>query len=54
MRVFFMRHITGNKSVFSADVEPAASYTDIVRALSETVGMLSHEIARAIQTRQGL
>ena len=48
------QRLTMKKSVFSADVESAASYADIVRALSETVGMLSHEIARAIQTRQGL
>ena len=42
------------KSVFSANMEPAASYGDIVRTLSKTVGMLSHEIARVIQTRKGL
>jgi uncharacterized lipoprotein YmbA len=42
------------KSVFSVQVESAAPYSDIVRALSETVGMLSQEIARAIQTRQGV
>ena len=46
--------LTMNKSVFSANVEPAASYADIVHALSETVEMLSHEIAQAIQTLQGL
>ena len=46
--------LTMNKSVFSANMEPAASYADIVHALSETVEMLSHEITQAIQTRQGL
>ena len=46
--------LTMNKSVFSTNVEPTASYADIVHALSETVEMLSHEIAQAIQTRQGL
>ena len=46
--------LTMNKSVFSANMEPTASYADIVHALSETVEMLSHEIAQAIQTRQGL
>ena len=48
------QRLTMKKSVFSANVEPAASYADIVRALSKTVEMLSHEIARVIQTRQGL
>jgi len=46
--------LTMKRSVFSANVEPTASYSDIVRTLSETVEMLSHEIAQAIQIRQGL
>jgi len=41
--------LTMKKSVFSANVEPAASYADIVRALSGTVEMLSREIAEAIR-----
>lgn len=44
--------LTMRKSVFSSAVEPAASYTDIVSALSKTVDMLSREIAQAIVEKQ--
>ncbi len=42
--------LTMKKSAFSTKVESAASYTDIVLALSRTVEMLSREIAAVIQT----
>ena len=44
--------LTMRKSVFSTTVEPAASYADIVTALSRTVDMLSHEIAEVIAEKQ--
>lgn len=42
--------LTMKKSSFSAQLESTTSYTDIVVALSKTVGMLSSEIAAAIQS----
>ena len=45
--------LTMKKSAFSATLESTTSYTDIVRALSKTVDMLSREIAVAIQPEQG-
>ena len=45
--------LTMKKSTFSATLESTTSYTDIVRALSKTVDMLSREIAVAIQPEQG-
>jgi uncharacterized lipoprotein YmbA len=42
--------LTMKKSSFSAQLESTSSYTDIVVALSKTVGMLSSEIAGAIQS----
>jgi len=44
--------LTMKKSAFSTNVEPTASYNDIVRALSRTVELLSREIATAIETEQ--
>jgi uncharacterized lipoprotein YmbA len=41
------------KSVFTASTEPAASYNDIVRALSKTVELLSREIVESIQRESG-
>jgi uncharacterized lipoprotein YmbA len=41
------------KSSFSVNLESTASYTGIVRALSNTVEMLSREIAAAIMAEQG-
>ncbi len=45
--------LTMKKSAFSAKLESTTSYTDVVRALSKTVEMLSGEIATAIQAEQG-
>ncbi len=45
--------LTMKKSVFSATLESTTSYTDIVRALSKTVEMLSSEVAAAIMAEQG-
>jgi len=42
--------LTMKKSTFSANLETTTSYTDVVRALSKTVEMLSSEIAGVIQT----
>jgi uncharacterized lipoprotein YmbA len=44
--------LTMKKSVFHANLESTASYTDIVRALSNTVELLSREIAAAIMSEQ--
>jgi len=44
--------LTMKQSIFSAHLEPAASYADIVRALSKTVELLSREIAEAIREKQ--
>lgn len=44
--------LTMKKSTLSTNVESTASYTDIVRALSKTVEILSREIAGVIQTEQ--
>ena len=45
--------LTMKKSSFSVTLENTTSYTDIVRALSKTVEMLSREIAAAIMAEQG-
>lgn len=45
--------LTMKKSAYSVKVGDAASYTDIVRALSKTVELLSREIAKAIQSAHG-
>ena len=42
--------LTMKKSTFSTNLENTTSYTDIVRAQSKTVEMLSSEIAGVIQT----
>jgi uncharacterized lipoprotein YmbA len=42
--------LTMKKSTFSTNLENTTSYTDIVRAQSKTVEMLSNEIAGVIQT----
>ena len=42
--------LTMKKSTFSTTLEDTTSYTDIVRAQSKTVEMLSSEIAGVIQT----
>ncbi len=44
--------LTMRKSVFSTNAETTTSYTDIVRALSKTVEVLSSEIAGVIRTEQ--
>lgn len=41
------------KSAFSTELEPEASYPDMVRALSKTVELLSREIAAVIASEQG-
>jgi uncharacterized lipoprotein YmbA len=43
--------ITMKKSAFNVSVDPAAPYSEIARALSKTVEMLSREIAGTIQNR---
>jgi uncharacterized lipoprotein YmbA len=45
--------LTMRKSSFRTNLESTTSYTDIVRALSNTVEMLSREIAAAIMAEQG-
>ena len=45
--------LTMKKSAFNTNVDSTASYTDIVRALSKTVELLSREIATAIQSEKG-
>ena len=45
--------LTMKKSAYSIDVGDAASYNDIVRALSKTTEFLSREIAKAIQSVHG-
>jgi len=42
--------LTMKKSAFSTNLESTTAYTDVVRALSKTVEMLSNEIAGVIQT----
>jgi len=44
--------LTMRKSSFSTNLESTTSYTDIVRALSNSVEMLSREIAAAIMAEQ--
>lgn len=44
--------LTMKKSTFSTNVASTASYSEIVRALSNTVELLSREIAGVIQTEQ--
>jgi hypothetical protein len=43
--------VTMRKSAFSVKADPAAPYSEIARALSKTVEMLSVEIAGAIQNK---
>lgn len=45
--------LTMRKSSFRTNLESTTSYTDIVRALSNSVEMLSREIAAAIMAEQG-
>jgi hypothetical protein len=40
------------KSVFNTTLEPEPSYAEIAAAMSETVAMLSREIAGAIRAAQ--
>lgn len=44
--------VTMKKSVFNTTLEPEASYAEIAAAMSETVAMLSREIAGAIRAAQ--
>ncbi len=44
--------LTMKKSAFSANLQSTTSYTDIVRALSKTVELLSREIAAAVEAEQ--
>jgi uncharacterized lipoprotein YmbA len=45
--------LTMKNSTFRANLESTTSYTDIVRALSKAVEMLSRELAAAIMAEQG-